>query len=82
MRFIYIICILVWLVIHISVSDKLQWIAGQKGYGGFFWWCFWTGPAGWAMVIALPDRRKEVENSPPTFERASVQKPDGGSLEK
>ena len=23
----------------------------------YFWWCFWLGLCGWAMVMALPDRR-------------------------
>ncbi len=31
-------------------------IAEMKGHSGYFWWCFWLGAAGWAMVIALPDR--------------------------
>lgn len=30
----------------------------KKGHSNrkYFWWCFWLGFVGWAMVIALPDR--------------------------
>lgn len=35
-------------------------IAGEKGYSkiGYWFWCFLFGIAGWIMVAALPDRRK------------------------
>ncbi len=51
---------LLWIVIavilDVIVALKFDRIAGMKGHTGYFLWCFLFGPAGWAMVIALPDR--------------------------
>ena len=47
------------LVLDAIVSARFEAIAEEKGYDGYFWWCFALGPAGWAMVIALPDRKIE-----------------------
>ena len=48
---------IVALVILAAVAAKFNSIAQEKGHSGYFWWCFLLGPAGWAMVIALPDRK-------------------------
>lgn len=48
--------LLVYLVIHGIIARKFEEIAQLKGHSGYFWWCFWLGPAGWLMVAALPDR--------------------------
>ena len=47
------------LVINAKVSAEFETIAEEKGHDGYFWWCFAFGPIGWAMVIALPDRKIE-----------------------
>ena len=53
----YIILIwIVFLVIGMFAAQKFESIANMKGHEGYFWWCFWLGFVGWAMVIALPDR--------------------------
>ena len=49
----------IYFVIAVKVSEKFESIAEMKGHNGYFWWCFWLGPVGWAMVIALPDRKIE-----------------------
>ena len=49
----------IYLIVVVKVSEKFESIAEMKGHNGYFWWCFWLGPVGWAMVIALPDRRIE-----------------------
>lgn len=51
--------IVVVIVVVALVAYKFESIAEMKGHEGYFWWCFWLGPVGWAMVIALPDRRIE-----------------------
>lgn len=52
-------------VISWFAAKQFQEIADLKGHAGkkYFWWCFWLGPCGWAMVIALPDRGKAVQQS-------------------
>ena len=49
-----------YLVLEAAIAKKFELIAGEKGYDGYFWWCFWLGAAGWAMVIALPDRKMKL----------------------
>lgn len=56
------VCLLVCcLVLSVYWFSALEFrdIAELKGHDGgkYFWWCFWTGFIGWAMVIALPDRK-------------------------
>lgn len=48
--------IIVYFVIDYFVAEKFEKIANEKGHKGYLGWCFWLGIAGWAMVIALPDR--------------------------
>ena len=51
--------IFLYLVVDVTIALKFGLIAKEKGFGfgEYFWLCFGFGPAGWAMVIALPDRR-------------------------
>ncbi len=51
------------LAVSALASSQFNKIAEMKGHSGYFWWCFWLGAAGWAMVIALPDR-SSVQPSP------------------
>ena len=46
------------LLISVIAALEFRNIAEMKGHtdGKYFIWCFLFGPAGWAMVIALPDR--------------------------
>ncbi len=44
------------LAVSALAASQFNKIAEMKGHSGYFWWCFWLGVAGWAMVIALPDR--------------------------
>ena len=46
------------LVISWLAAKRFDEIAQMKGQPPkkYFWWCFWVGMIGWAMVIALPDR--------------------------
>lgn len=51
-------CFLALLIDWIGAC-KFRDIAESKGHDGgtYFWWCFCLGVIGWAMVIALPDRK-------------------------
>ena len=46
------------LAIDWFAAKTMYEIAVMKGHPQkkYFWWCFWLGFVGWAMVIALPDR--------------------------
>ena len=39
------------------IAKAFEKIAGEKGYSGYFWWCFLLGLVGWIMVAALPNKR-------------------------
>jgi hypothetical protein len=54
----FLIIPLVLLVIDWFAAKQFDEIARMKGHTNskYFWWCFWLGVFGWAMVIALPDR--------------------------
>ncbi len=57
--------ILVWIIIAAAVASKMQSIAEEKGSKERYWaWCFWLGPVGYLMVLALPDyvAREKLEN--------------------
>ena len=53
-----IIFLIIFFAISAFVAMKFEAIANMKGHTGYFWWCFWLGAIGWAMVIALPDRNQ------------------------
>ncbi len=40
------------------VAKEMYSFAVDKGYKDekYFWWCFWLGVIGYAMIIAMPDR--------------------------
>lgn len=48
--------IIIGLIIDFKIAKTFEFIAEEKGYygGSYFWWCFFLGFVGWAMVIALP----------------------------
>ncbi len=54
------------LAIQVAIAVKFEMISEAKGYEGYFWWCLLFGPAGWLMVVALPDRNapRVSETSP------------------
>ena len=51
------ITFVVVIAINLIVASQFEKIAIMKGHQGYYFWCFLFGPAGWAMVIALPDRK-------------------------
>lgn len=60
MAIVYIIILIipvVVLVVNWLAAGKFEQIAGEKGYAGYFWWCFFLGLAGWIMVAALPYKK-------------------------
>jgi len=50
------------IIIWYSVAQQFQRIAAMKGHNEikYLWWSFFLGPAGWLMVVALPDRAQAV----------------------
>jgi hypothetical protein len=69
-----IILVIVVFVIYFLAAQSFQEIAEMKGHTDkkYFWWCFWTGAAGWLMVVALPDRSNGSNGSTaPTNENTS-----------
>ena len=62
--YVLVFCTVALLILGIT-ADKFEAIANLKGHSGYYWWCFWLGVIGWAMVIALPDRRSEIKSSVP-----------------
>lgn len=63
MEWIIVFCV-VALIISALVAMKFEEIAKMKGHIGYFWWCFLLGPAGWLMVVALPNHGKVVVSTP------------------
>lgn len=61
MEWIIVSCV-VMLIISALVATKFEEIAKMKGHTGYFWWCFLLGPAGWLMVVALPNCSKGPES--------------------
>jgi hypothetical protein len=57
-----VIAITIWYII----ADEMRSIAAQKGHDSskYFHYCFWLGIAGWAIVIALPDRGPQDKAEP------------------
>ena len=56
---VYIILAIVGVAIEIVAALEFEEAANEKGYEGkkYFWYALLFGPAGWALVIALPDRK-------------------------
>ena len=56
---VYIILAIVAVAIEIVAALEFETAANEKGYEGkkYFWYALLFGPAGWAIVIALPDRK-------------------------
>ena len=52
-----VIIAIVYLIFNAIIAIKFESIAEEKGYSGYFLWCLLFGAAGWAMVIALPNRK-------------------------
>ena len=65
MKFLYFAVLVVAILINIAISSKFELIASEKGYAGYFWWCFFLGLVGYFMVAALPNRRTPVTASTP-----------------
>ena len=57
--FLILVVSIVALIIWWKAAKKFEMIAEEKGYSGqdYFWWCFWLTFVGYAMVIALPDKK-------------------------
>ena len=55
----YILLAIVGVAIEVMVALEIETAANEKGYEGkkYFWYALLFGPAGWAIVIALPDRK-------------------------
>ncbi len=53
----YVVIGIIALALEIAVASKFEEIANEKGYSGYFWWCFWLNIIGYFMVAALPDRK-------------------------
>lgn len=51
------VALAVVLLFNIITANAFEKIAVEKGYSGYFWWCFFLGLAGWIMVAALPYKR-------------------------
>ena len=53
----FLIASLILLAINFIVAGEMSKIAREKGFSGsrYFHYSFWLGPAGWFIVIALPD---------------------------
>lgn len=52
----YVVLGIIALALEIAISMKFDEIAKEKGYSGYFWWCFLLNIIGFIMVAALPDR--------------------------
>ena len=70
-----ILLVAVAVILFALIALEFEKIANLKGYKGYFWWCFLLGAAGWAMVIALPDRGASLSRDSLSAEQ-SAQKSD------
>lgn len=63
--FLTLLFVAIFFVIDWFVAQRFDEIAQMKGQPPkkYFWWCFWLGIIGWAMVIALPDRGNAQEQN-------------------
>ena len=53
------------IVLAVAVAKEFERIAAMKGYPEkrYFWWSLFLSFAGYAMVIALPDRGNTAEKT-------------------
>ncbi len=71
----YIIVLIIAVVVDIYISNSFEQIAQEKGYTGYFWWCFFLGLPGWIMVAALPNKKANLPaSSDPVHNSSSVSK--------
>ncbi len=65
----------------VLIARKFASIAEMKGHQGYFWWCLLLGAVGWAMVIALPDRKIQFPDYSKLIASAAKQEPAPGKSE-
>ncbi len=75
--FVYLIALAVVMIFNWGIADTFERIANLKGHSGYKGWCFWLGAIGWAMVIALPDRKNsnQMEQLSKQIEQLSTKQP-------
>ena len=63
-EFLTFVVIVVALVLCFFIGKEFARIAAMKGHTErrYFWWTFFAGTVGMAMVIALPDRGTAAKN--------------------
>ena len=57
------IVLIILIIINAKIAKNMQNIAADKGYEGKKYWhyCFWLGFIGYAMIIAMPDRKAQEQ---------------------
>lgn len=62
---VYILIVFVYFLCAVAIASWFSEAAREKGYSGakYFWICFFFGLAGQLLVIALPDRGRNVDAS-------------------
>lgn len=65
----------------VLIARKFASIAEMKGHQGYFWWCLLLGVVGWAMVIALPDRKIQFPDYSKLIASAAKQEQTTGKSE-
>lgn len=55
--------LIIAIIIDAKIAKNMQGIAADKGYEGRKYWhyCFWLGLIGYAMIIAMPDRKAQEQ---------------------
>lgn len=58
--FLVIFCVTFVVAVECLIAKEVEFIAAEKGYYGrkYFWYTFFLGIVGIALVIALPDKSK------------------------
>ena len=58
----YILLLLIAVLVLLAAADAFYEIACMKGHEQkkYFWWCFLAPFAGYLMVVALPEQKREV----------------------
>lgn len=57
------IALIILIIIDVKIANNMQSIAADKGYEGKKYWhyCFWLGFIGYAMIIAMPDKKTQEQ---------------------